>query len=84
MQTAKEIKNLARQKHIRLYVNGQQVTSYRADATFEIGTKKILFESKGFETEAWRIKKKLIIALLPDLGFDEFWVWYNNKREVHK
>lgn len=86
MERAGEITDLSRQKQVKLYCNGKHITSYRADATYsDVKTgHSVLWESKGFETATWRIKRKLIIAQLNELGFDEFHIWYKDKRELHR
>lgn len=62
------IKDLKRQVTFRLEVNGKLVTSYRADFTYtRIATgKTVIHETKGFWTDAFRIKWKLIKAIHGD------------------
>ena len=52
---------------IKLEVNGKLICKYVADfeVTFPDGHTE-LHETKGFETQLWRIKEKLFRALFPD------------------
>lgn len=66
---------LQRQVTFRFVVNGILVSSYRADFTFrdESGT-PCVFETKGFETPEYRIKRKLFAALYPEWKFYQNWI----------
>lgn len=82
LEKAGKIKDLKRQVSVRLDVNGEHVCNYRADASYVTkGGERVLYESKGFETDTWRIKKKLVCALLKELPYDVFIVQYKYKRE---
>ena len=58
------------QKTFRMAVNGRHVTGHRVDffVTFTDGRQEV-YEYKGFETAAWRIKHKLFEALYPDIPY---------------
>jgi hypothetical protein len=63
----KEIKKIERQVRIPLDVNGFHICSYIADfvVTNKDGSKEI-HETKGFATEVFRLKWKLLEALYPE------------------
>lgn len=44
--------------------NGIHLTDYIADAVFFENGKRIVFDSKGYETPEFKLKKKLMKALL--------------------
>lgn len=60
---AKDIKSWRRQVKVELFCNGERICNYYVD--FEIthndGTIEFI-ECKGFETEVWRLKRKLLEA----------------------
>lgn len=58
------ITRLERQPKFRLSVNGQLVTTYIADAVFFKNGKRVVVDSKGVQTPVYRLKKKLMRALL--------------------
>ena len=58
------ITHLERQKKFPLSVNGQLVTTYVADAVFFENGKRVVVDSKGVQTPVYRLKKKLLRALL--------------------
>lgn len=44
--------------------NGIHLTDYIADAVFFEGQKRVVYDSKGFETPEFKLKKRLMKALL--------------------
>jgi len=62
-EKAGEITELRRQVPFLLCVNGQVICTYRADMTYKENGKLVTVDVKGFRTEAYRLKKKLMFAL---------------------
>ena len=62
---AGEIRHLEFHPRYPLTVNGRKICDYVADAEFEEGPdgKLVVYEAKGSETPAWKIKRKLFEAL---------------------
>jgi hypothetical protein len=60
-----EIKNLKRQVSYKLEINGVKICSYRADFVyFDVSkNKEIVEDTKGFKTDTYKFKKKLMLAL---------------------
>ena len=44
--------------------NGTHICDYIADAVYFEGQKRVVYDSKGFETDVFKIKKALMKALL--------------------
>lgn len=63
-QQAGEIALLQRQVRFKLVHNAIHITDYIADAVFFENGKRIVFDSKGHETPEFKLKKKLMKALL--------------------
>lgn len=64
---AGELKSWERQVRIELVVNGKKICDYTIDFIEHYPNgKKIYIETKGFETNVWRLKWKLFRALFPD------------------
>lgn len=62
---AKDIKSWRRQVPIELKVNGEKICKYYVDFEITHNDGLIeLIETKGFETEVWRLKRKLLEATL--------------------
>jgi len=55
-----QIDNL--QTTFRLEVNGQLICRYRADATYQENGQLVVEDTKGFRTEAYQLKRKLMRA----------------------
>lgn len=82
LEQAGEISDLKRQVRVKLEVNGEHVCYYRADGSYITKNgERVLYESKGFQTDTWRIKKKLVLALLSELPYDVFRIQYKDKDE---
>ena len=65
---AGEIKEWTPQVKLTFKVNGVMICNYYCD--FKVVTKDgtvQYHETKGYETEVWRLKKKLMLALLPEI-----------------
>jgi hypothetical protein len=52
------------QTTFRLEVNGQLVCKYRADAVYRENGERVVEDSKGYRTEAYLLKRKLMKACL--------------------
>lgn len=63
LQRAGAISDLKRQVTFRLDVNGIKVTSYRADWTYVESGELVVEDAKGVQTDAFKIKRKLLFAL---------------------
>ena len=67
LERAGEIKNLQRQKEIILQPSFKKdgktyrAITYRADFYYEQNGRQVLEEVKGFETEVWKLKKKMVL-----------------------
>lgn len=72
LQLAGEIKDLELQKEFTLNVNGKQICIYIADFVFKVKDKTVIADAKGVITDVFRIKWKLIQALLPDNDYKIF------------
>lgn len=70
LQAAGEISDLELQTEFPLKVNGKHICIYIADFTYTEGDKKIASDSKGVETDVFKLKKKLFQALNPDWIFE--------------
>lgn len=44
---------------------------YRADFAYTEGGKRVVEDVKGFETQAYRLKKKMLLSRYPDISFLE-------------
>lgn len=65
---AGEIEEIIPQYKIELKVNGVLVCRYYVDFKIVLADGSIEYhEVKGFETEIYRLKKKLFLALLPEI-----------------
>ena len=67
---AKEIKSYRTQVTYDLTVNGKRVTGHRIDFEVEKNDGSIeVHEYKGFATPVWLLKRKLFIALYPNIPY---------------
>lgn len=62
LEKAGEISDLQRQVKFRLVVNEIAICSYIADFTYQQAGKLIVEDSKGFKTEGYKLKAKLMLA----------------------
>jgi hypothetical protein len=62
MQRIGLIRRLARQVTFKLIVNGLLVCRYRADFVYWGRNGIVVEDSKGFRTEAYKLKKRLMMA----------------------
>lgn len=62
MERAGLIQELELQVTYPLEVNGQKVSSYRADFRYKEHGKTVVADAKGFATDVFRIKKKWMAA----------------------
>lgn len=67
LERAKVIKGLACQPAYRLVVSGHEVCEYRGDFTYYEAGRLICEDVKGFATPMFRLKRKLFLALYPDV-----------------
>ena len=64
LQAAGQISNLKKQVRFDLVVNGEKICSYYADFTYSLPDgSKVIDEVKGFRTDVFRVKWKLLQAL---------------------
>lgn len=69
-QKAKAIKSYEIQKRFDFVVNEKKITTHLVDFyVTENNGKVYVIETKGMETELWRIKKKLFEALYPEIPY---------------
>ena len=73
LQKSGQLKNLRRQVVYELLpaAYGEQAVTYKADFVYETGGKTIVEDYKGFQTAAYKIKRKLFKQKYPDLVFSE-------------
>jgi len=70
MLKAREIKSYKTQVTYDLVVNGKRITGHRVDFEVENNNGSIeVHEFKGFATDVWVLKRKLFIALYPDIPY---------------
>lgn len=63
-----ELKSWTRQVKIDLRIFGWHITNHYVDFRLEYQNGSIEYlEAKGFETEVWRMKRNLFLALLPEI-----------------
>ncbi len=62
LERAGEISNLQRQVRFPIRINGELVTTYVSDFTYEQDGKVIVEDSKGWRTDTYKLKKKLVKA----------------------
>lgn len=65
------IKNLELQPKFPLIVGGAKVCTYIGDFAYFEADKRVIEDVKGFKTPAYRIKRKLLLALNPGLDHRE-------------
>lgn len=58
-----EITNLRLQVRYELRVNGLLITTYKSDFTFVENGKEVVMDAKGYKTRAYKIAKKLMLAI---------------------
>jgi len=64
MQEAGEISGLQRQVRFPLIVNGIKICVYIADFVYYSQAKQVVEDAKGMKTALYRLKKKLMLAIL--------------------
>lgn len=71
---AKEIIKWERQITLPLFFNGYKICGYRIDFVIWEKDKNTvtLEEVKGFETDVWRLKRKILEAILEKPGSEEY------------
>ena len=57
---------------------------YIADFKFIENGKTIVVDAKGFETDVYKLKKKLFIAKMGDFGVDEFREAFKSQEIIYK
>jgi len=70
MKKAGEITAFTTQHKIELVVNGVKVGTHYVDffVIFSLGRTEF-WEAKGYDTDVWKIKKKIVEALYPDIPY---------------
>ena len=63
LERAGEISDLRRQSMFLLEVSGCKIGTYVADFVYEKGKETVVEDFKGVRTPAYRLKKKLMLAL---------------------
>ncbi len=62
LERAGEITNLQRQVRFPIKINGELVTTYVSDFTYEQDGKVVVEDSKGWRTDMYKLKKILVKA----------------------
>lgn len=72
LQSAGEISDLELQHDFVINVNGKQICIYVADFFYYDKKEKrfVISDSKGVETDVFKLKKKLVLALYPEHIFE--------------
>jgi hypothetical protein len=68
-ELAGDIESYNTQITFDLKVNGIKICSHRVDFVIKEGNKLIVEEFKGFETDVFKIKKKLFEAIYPKIEY---------------
>lgn len=63
MQKVGQITDLHRQVPFEIRINGMHICTYVADFTYVRAGKDVLMDTKGFRTEMYRLKRKLMFAI---------------------
>lgn len=64
MMKARKIRDLVLQPRFKLEVNGVLVCTYVGDFSYRRGREFVVEDSKGVKTDVYRLKKKLMKAIL--------------------
>lgn len=68
---AGEIRNLELQPAFPIVIEGVRVTTYIADFAYFGGGKRVIEDVKGFKTDVYALKKKLVEAMYPGVKIIE-------------
>jgi hypothetical protein len=71
LERAGQIRNLELQPVFPLIVNGVKVCEYRGDFIYFEGERRVIEDSKGFRTPVYKLKRKLLLALNPNMDHRE-------------
>lgn len=63
LERAGEIRNLERQVRFPIAINGVHVCDYIADFVFFEGEQRVVEDKKGVQTDVFKLKAKLMLAL---------------------
>lgn len=63
LEKAGEITDLKLQPRFDCFINEKKICAYFADFEYYIGEKRIVEDVKGFKTQVYRLKKKMVEAL---------------------
>lgn len=67
---AGDIKDYDQQTTFNFMINGKKICGHRVDfVVYGMDGRKWVEEYKGFETDVWKIKKKLFEALYPEIEY---------------
>jgi hypothetical protein len=70
MMRSGHIKEIVQQKNYPLFVNGKKVCSHIPDFTLYLADGSIeVVETKGFQTDVWKLKKALFEVCYPDIKY---------------
>ena len=64
------IENLELQPRIKCEVNGKKVCDYVSDFSFYREEERFIVEVKGYQTDVYRLKIKLVYACHPDMNIE--------------
>ena len=71
MEKASEVKDLELQPKFPCEVNGKKICTYIADFRYKLrNDKEVVEDVKGVETAVFKLKKKLVEALYPDVTIE--------------
>lgn len=66
LEKAEKISNLKLQVTFPLIVNGVEVATYKADFTYIENSKLVIEDYKGFQTDIFKLKWKILKAMMID------------------
>lgn len=69
MEKAGRISLLQRQVNIPLHVGGIKVATYRADFTYRENDQLVVEDAKGYQTDIFKLKWKIVKILYPEWRF---------------
>ena len=70
LKKARKIKDFSTQHKIEIVVNGQHICNHYVDFLVTVKKGKVEYhEVKGYEQEVWKLKRRLVVALYPDVPY---------------
>lgn len=80
LQSTGNIRGLEMQPEFRVVIGGKHVCTYRADFAYFIANARLIEDCKGYKTDVYRLKKKLVEASFPGIVITEWPIKPKKKR----